>query len=236
MTGDRHSRRSRWWQWWPALAIVALSTVLWNQFPAPVEPRAFKRADEPSVEYVTLAPGMSFLTMRPDEFAHRSGFGSTGDIGSLAPDFESLIPGLATPAFLPRSTNNAEAVAIDAAPRAHGAFAGFPPPPEQVWQPPPPSKSSKLWFNVSPSLAAADFIVPPPPIIFHTDAHARFFVETAEDGSVAHVLLDSKPASPDADGFIDAMLDTLSRARASTNASGFVDAGVTIPPQDKLKE
>ena len=242
MEGSRHSSRARWWQWWPPLAILAIVAILWRQFPVPVAPRAIPRPPEPSVEYVVLAPG--FQAMRPDEFAHRSGFGSSGATEDFATDFGMLVPRLADPVFLRRPPDpepgdpiGGGAAASIPAVASQAAPGSILPPPEQVWHP-TPAHYTRLWFNVSPSLAAADFTLTPPTMLSFTQsiARVRFFVEIAEDGSVAHVLLDAKPASSDADGFIDAMLSTLGHARASTNASGFVDAGVTIPPQDARKE
>ncbi len=223
MARANYHREERWFTYWPVLLVLSLAVGLWLLWPAGIgASRSAARLPEPAAEYVRLAPGTDSLAVRPDEFAHRSGFG----IGRLVDDLRGVgpasVPPLPPPPFLPMTVARTPRALVGA-----GAFdiplLDGPDHADELSSSRRPPKAA-FWSRLSPSLERSGFRFEPP-IVASTAAVARalFLVEVGPDGRVRHVLADVAPHSV----AVRALRESLERGSASTNASGYVDAGWT---------
>ena len=238
MARDPYRHPERWFSSWPVFVLGGVFLLLCGQWPKPLPPAGTGPVPAPfDVEYVVLAPGSSLSRLRSDVFAHRSGFGSPGSFAALdIDDLSAFLPAVPLPGAVAEIESAGAAALWDSAasvppqaPPDAGVLASLPLSPAPPAPAPGPQdvprgpKPGDFWSAASPRLQSAGFhFESPGPMATSGVASVRFYVETDDSGRVAHVLLDSaEPPSPP----VRAILAAVERGAASTNASGFLDAG-----------
>jgi hypothetical protein len=216
-----HPRRAHWPDRWPVPVLLAGSAGLWLLWPSGAyAPKPPLRLPEPHAAYVTLAPGVGPVLIRPDQFAHRSGFGIAGLVDSLRVAGPETVPDRPPPAYLDAAAQGPTPPLLPDRPLAPArAMAGVVAAPSFSSRPSPPHA---FWQRASPPLAAVRFRFDPPALAeSNRVSRARFFLELDDEGRVRYAVTDTDPAAP----AVQALCRALERGSAIGAATGTVEAG-----------
>jgi len=211
--------------WWQAFFLVGLIVALWSQLPVTAilyESRPVPRLHEPRAAFVVLDEEDAAQAFRRSLSAWKQGGSRYGETSGIELGGVELADAIPAPQYLEqgmRYPGEWQPSAVKPLPQAlpevqplSAATA-----PEAV---PAVAAPAGVRLTLTGELIAAAFACPAdedqPP---ERSGHCRFFVETAKDGSVEHVLL-LTPRTLGAAVLERALL----RGRATGQARGFVDA------------
>jgi hypothetical protein len=218
--------------WWQVFLLLAVAVFMWSLLPLDAvlfEPRASHALPSPRAAYVVLDPNFAALAFKKSLTAWTSG--GTGekstsglDIGGF--DFGETLP---PPSYLERGSRYPGVWRpADVAPLApHLPDVRVPAagsPPSANVKAAAPFQGVRTTLDRRLRAAAVAFAVPSDALAVERTGHARFYVETDSDGSVAHVLLLSL-RTPGA-----AVLEHLLLCgHAAAAADGVVEVDWTVP-------
>ncbi|MDR2850218.1 MAG: hypothetical protein LBW77_06735 [Verrucomicrobiota bacterium] len=179
--------------WWQSVALLGVTALLWWQVPYRAVwsgPRAIEPFPEPHASYVLLAPGeaaQALANMRASWMVTGADGGAPGDLDLGMFDLREEP---APPAFLEQGARYPgvwQPAAVEPLPLALPDIRG--PSAEPVAEPAPVPQRG-LRSVCSRALVDAAFAFDPPgEALPERSGECRFYLETDDDGSVAHLLL-----------------------------------------------